>query len=137
MNAEQLRSLVLDSKGIVEVVEHDGAKFEVRSPSFAQRMQQLDVLAGASGKKLEDMTIAEKRDDATVQIKALLSVLVTSVYDEAGNRVFKDNDVDALFAARTGELMRKLMAATRAQLDENGRNLGKDSGGTGSSNSPA
>lgn len=132
------RDLVLTSKGQVEIVEFGGEKFEVRSPSFAQRMRFLDALAaGESGKPPNQLSLADQRKEAETIVRALLGVLVDCVYDSSGARVFEPSDVDALMEARGGEPLRSLLRTTKELLDEKAGDLAKKSGETESSSLPA
>lgn len=135
MASGDIRATVLGSKGTVKVVEAEGQRVEVRSPTFAERMKYVAALPDDDE---IPKTSAALADVALKRVRAVVSLMVVCAFDEAGNRVFGEGDVESLLSTRHGPLLKGLLDATTELVNGGKKNeVGKESGETPTSSSPA
>jgi hypothetical protein len=127
MARKTLRDLTIGRKVqfATEIVEIDGTKFEVRSPSIKQRediMNAAGIHASASGKERDDKISA-----ASMQVLTIIYM----VYDpETGEKVFDLADRDVLLEQPIGGWVDILAGACMRLMKV--RNVGEEAPGKNS-----
>ncbi len=100
----------LQDSAATEIVTVGGATYEVRGLTLAQ---------------VRDLTRRARKGDEIEVDRYQALTLIASVYDEKGERVFDDADLDVILAAPAGRLAalitatNKVNGADDAPLDEN------------------